>query len=886
MPRGLWTLVARLLPRGVQERFGDELRVVIARRSADARRRGGRRAQLIYLCREGWDLCRLAVESRRGPAPAEPASSDRRPHLLDSALADLRWTVRQIRRRPLHAAAVSGTLALTIAATTTAYGLARAVLWRPLPFTDASRLVFVWERSDTGSPMRVTAWRYGAWRDGSSAFASMALFGAAGYTVDDPDGPVSIRGVRVSAGYFDTLGLSPALGRVFTADDEQPGRDHVVVLSHAFWQQRFGGRPDAIGRVLRFNGEPYTVVGVMPPVVSPGWPVNPAAVMLDGDSRQIWVPIARTPALEQNAGSHVFGVVARLAGGVSRARAGEELNAGVIPGAPDDHGATLTPLREQFVGTARLPLLLLVAASTVVLLIACANLAALQVTTFELRRREFGIRSAIGAGWTRLAAQLVIESLALALVGGLLGTVLSAWALAVLPGWLPASVPFLTAPELDLPVAMVAVGAAMATALALAAWPIARLVGVGASPRAAVTIAPRRTVYRTLVAAQVAITVALVVCAGLLAQSFSAVQRQDPGFVVDGVLTADVALSPQYRDARSLESAARRVQDAVATRPRVAAVALAYDHPLEANWSGGLELEGRAEQARGAAPLVPELRIVSPEYFDALGVEVLDGRAFTRRDDVGAPGVALVNEAFARAVGGRMLGRRVHADAPRFTFGDAVPTDFTIVGVAEDERFRGLEQPALPAVYLSVEQFPQQEFSLLVRTDADPLALVPDVRAVIREAEPTAALSRPASLAGILAAQLAERHVTTNLVSGFAMVALGLAVLGLYGLLAVFVSTRTREIGIRLALGAAPGGIRRRVVGESLACVAVGIASGLALAVLAGRVVASLLVGVTAHDAPTLAAVAAVLVVAAIAAAVAPARRAANIDPIAALRQP
>jgi predicted permease len=389
-----------------------------------------------------------------------------------------------------------------------------------------------------------------------------------------------------------------------------------------------------------------------------------------------------------------------------------------------------------------------------------------------------------------------------------------------------------------------------------------------------------------LVAAQVAITVALAVGAALLAQSFSSVQRQEPGFIVDGVLTADLTLSPQYREARPMAAAARRIHDAVAASPRVAAVALAYDLPLEANWSGGLALEGDVDRAPGEAPLIPELRIVSPEYFDALGVEVLDGRAFTTRDDVDAPGVAMVNEAFARAIGGRVLGRRIHADAPRFTFGDGVPADFTIVGLAENERFRGLEQPALPAVYLSTEQFPQQGFSLLVRTAADPLRLAGEVRAAIRTAEPSAAMSRPASLADILAGQLAERHVTTNVVSGFAVVALGLAALGLYGLLAVFVATRTREIGIRLALGAAPSTIGRRVVGESLACVAVGVAAGLALALVAGRLLASLLVGVTPHDARTLAAVAATLLLAALAAAAVPARRATRIDPIGALRQP
>ncbi len=885
MPRRPWTLLGRLLPRRMRARFGDDAGDLVAALWADARARGGRRAQMAYLCREVWGLGRLALEHRTDSRTDTALAVPRRPRMLDSTVSDLGWALRQARRRPIQTAAVVGTLALTIAAATTAYGLARAVLWRPLPFTDASRLVFVWERGRDAQPMRVTAWRYGAWRDGSSSFASMALFGSAGFTLDEADGPASIRGVRVSADYFDTLGVRPAIGRSFTPADEQPGASRVIVLSHALWLERFGGRTDAIGAVLRLSGEPYTVVGVMPAIATPGWPANPATVLIDDDVRRFWVPIERTPALEQNAGSHVFGVLARLAGGVSQVQAAEALNGQVRAEQPDSHGAAITPLREQFVRDARLPLLLLLAASATVLLIACANLAALQVTTFEARRQEFGIRAAIGADWRRLTGQLVVECLTLALSGGLAGTLLAAWVLPVLPDWLPPSVPFLTSPQLDLRVASFGLGVSIITALALAAWPIARVALIDEAPRTAAA-GPRRGFYRTLVASQVAITVALVVCAGLLAQSLSSVRREDPGFVVDGVLVADVSLSPQYKDAQTIAAAERRVRDAIEARPRVAAVAVAYDHPLEANWSGGLTLEGRADEGLDQTEPVPELRIVSPGYFDALGVEVLDGRAFTDREGLDGPGVALVNEAFARGVRGRVLGRRVHADAPRYTWGKSAAVDFTIVGVVENERFRGLEQPPLPAVYLSTAQFPQREFSVLVRTAANPLDLISDIRTALHAAEPSAAMDRPTTLAGILSQQLAERNVTTAIVSAFAIVALALAALGLYGLLAVLVSSRTREIGIRLALGEAPAAIGRRIVVESLACATIGIAAGLGLELLAGRALAGLLVGVTPHDARTFAAVAVTIVVAAVAAAALPARRAATVDPIGALRQP
>ncbi len=730
---------------------------------------------------------------------------------------DVRSALRYVLRRPILAATSTATLACAIAVATTAFGLARAILWRDLPFRDASRLGFVWESVGDGAQQRsarVTGARYAAWQDAAGDAASLSLFGAAGFTTEGPTGAASIRGVRVSANFFDTLGIRPMLGRTFQADEDTPGRDRVVILSYALWQERFGGRREVIGERIRLSGEPYTIVGVMPHAFFPAWPVNPAVVTLDPDSHQLWVPVQWTPALAHSARAHVFGVLARRAPGVGEQELAARLNAAPGADAADPHGARVQPLREQFVESARPQLLALAGTALAVLLIACANLAALFLSACESRRAELAVRSALGASALRLTRQLLLEAAVVAGAGAVGGLAIARVALTMIPRALPPTVPFLTMPTVDRAVALFAITLAAFATAALAAWPALRFTRGDVLPRGAAAL-PRSAMYQSIVIGQVAITVALVTAAGLLARSLTTVQHRDPGFVVDDVLVAEVELPAAAASNPSTIAAFERdLLATVVARPGVRAAAAAYDHPLEANWSENLVVLGDStvEEQRQQV----ELRIVSPEYFDALGVDVLDGRALTARDALDRPGAALVNESLALAIGGRVLGRRLRSAPPRFTYGSAAPEEFEIVGIVRNERFRGLEQPSQPAYYLSTRQFPQTRVWLLIRTDGDPLGHAADIRSAVHAASSQTTFDRVTSLERILAEQMAGRRLTTDVIGGFAAAALALAALAIYGLLALVVTSRRREIGIRIAIGASRGIVARAVIAGAL----------------------------------------------------------------------
>ena len=640
--------------------------------------------------------------------------------MIDGLRQDLGAALRHARHRPVLAVAVVATLAACIAATTTAIGLASAVLWRPLPFAHEGRLVFVWEAVGAGrerEPARVTGSRYAAWRDASAGvFESIALFGAAGFTLDTPEGAVSLRGVRASARYFDTLGIAPLVGRAFAPGDEVPGHERVVVLSHAFWQQHFGGRRDVIGRDVRLSGEPFTIIGVMPDAVFPGWPANPATVTIEPDVRQFWVPIPRTPELDQSARAHVFGVVGRLAAGVSAAQARDRL-AATDRAAADTHGAQLAPLREQFVRDARAPLLALAGATLAILLIACANLASLHVTSFEARRSEFAVRAAIGASAGRLIRQVALEALLTSMLGAVLGLALARVALRIVPGMLP---PGTAVPDgagarrrrrrvsarvrgvcrvdhdrvADPSPAVVGTGPArLARARAVRRVPRPRRLpgcrdgGAGRGRRASGTVAQRGARSRARLPDRRCIR-----CRSRPA--IDAALRRRPRRRVGGV------------GACLRVASARRSSRRDRLRPS-----------LRGQLERGADARRRCHAARGpAGRRAPDrqpglLRRTRCRRHRRAGAR---RRRSARRARCGR------DQRSVRSRAGRPCPRSTHPHRARLR---AWPVrrrrrSSRFVGVVRNERFRGLEQPSQPAFYLSTRQFPQTDLSILARTSS------------------------------------------------------------------------------------------------------------------------------------------------------------------------
>lgn len=874
----------RLLPRSFRARFGGELAESVAALAADARRRGGRAGQVRYLAAELMALIRLSLSLRAGSGgPGWPRHGGRRSG--EGFLQDARWSVRHARRRPLPTLAMILTIGLSVGVATTAFGLAGAVLWRPLPFDRPGQLVFLWEETTAGGPTtaaRVTAGTYAAWQAAAGDAATLALFGAAGFTIDTPAGPTTIRGVRVSGNYFDALGIRPLLGRTFAAADETPGNDRVLVLSSSMWRERFGGRPDIINAQVRLSGQAYRVIGVMPAATFPAWPVNPADVTLDPDARDFWVPIARTPELRQATRAHVFGVLARVHGTGDPGRIVDRLRAATPSNGADPHGVRAAPFRDQFVADAQTPLVTLAAAALALLLMACANLAALQASAFESRRAELATRVALGAGAWQLARQIVMELLVVVGLGTVAGVLIARTALVRLPAQLPPTIPLLATPAVDLQAVAFAAGLGLLAVALVSGWPVMRLLVSAPSPRGSVPRS-RARVYAALVVIQIAIAVAMTSAAGLLGRSLQSIEQRPPGFDPARLLVADIGLRSRPPDQVGLTIADEsRVLAALAARPGVEAVALGYDHPLEANWSENPTISGTST-TDSQRPQV-DLRIVSPGYFEALGVDVLEGRTLSERDTIGAAGAVLVNEALARTLGGGVLGRRLRTGTPAAMFPGA-PSEFEIVGIVVNERFRGLERPAQPAYYISTRQFPQPGLTLLVRTSGDPMAQAAEVRAAVRQTDPTITVDRFTTIDRILDDQLVSRRVTADVIDGFATTALGLAALGVYGLLMIAVAARRREIGIRLAVGASPASIAVRTFFDGLRSAGVGIALGLGLALLTGRYLQGLLVDVSASDPALLALTAAVLLGTASLAAAIPAWRAARVDPLTVLRQ-
>lgn len=876
MTRWFERLALRLLPASHRARFGDDLCREWRALREDERAKRGRWAEFRYVLRELRSFVRLVREARAGRA---------RRRSMAGLGVDLRAALRRHAAHPVRGLLRSLMLAAAFAAPLVSFAAADAVLWRELPFADPDSLVAVWERTGTPAskePARVTGSRFVDWRARATAFEALAAFGAAGFQVESGDGVSTLRGVRVSGGFFDLLGVSPQLGRLIAPADQAPGAAPVVVLSHAYWMSHFGGR-NVVGEPLLLSGQSATIIGVLPEIWLPAWPVNPATIELTPSHREVFVPMPPEATLARNRGSHLFGVIGRLRSGQTAESARQQLESLASVDQPDPHGGVVVPLRQQVVSDARSPLLILFGAALCVLLVACLNLAALDLAAFETRLAEFHVRAALGAGTFALARQVFLDVLPVVSFAAIVAGIAAQLALTGMASGLEGRIPFVTRPGLDAPALGMLILLAMVSSAVMTFWPVRRIGALGrlqGSSAGRVTSA-RPAVFRALIAGQLAGAVALVLVSTVLVQTFMEIGTRDPGFDPRNVQMLEFSLPrDRYGTPDAIAAFERRLLDRVNAAPGVIAATLSHDHPYQANWMDVATLPGRPQEGGDSRSQV-QLRIVAPEYVQVMNARLIAGRVFNPLLEAKDDGEVIVNEAFVRRDDAG-VGREVTLSSPQGNWGETVPGAFQIVGVIGDERFQGLDREAEPAVYVTTRQFPQRDLTLLVRLERENIAV--DLRALVREADGRASVGTPGTLDDIERAQRAPRTWLTMVVGTFASGSLVLAATGLAALLMLLVAAREREIGIRVALGAKRAGLVRAVALEALFPLAVGASVGVVLASLSSRLIESQLINTSVLRPDTIAVAILILCGAAIAAVVVPARRAASIDPAKVLR--
>ncbi len=807
---------------------------------------------------------------------------------MSSLLQDLRFGLRVLVRSPGASLVAIVALALGIGANTAIFSLLDAVLLRPLPYQDPDRLVQVWEEaSHVGFPRNTPApGNFNDWKQQNQVFSDMAASRNLSFTLTGRGGdPEAVVGRGVTANMFSVLGVKPALGRVLAADEDRPGGPPVAVIGHGLWQRRFGGDPAIVGETVEIDGRTTTIVGVMP-----------RDFVYPKREHELWVPLALSPEALANRRSHFLQVVARLAPGVSLERARSDMDAIAarmqrdFPDSNAKLGATVIPLSEEVLGNTRDAVLVLVVAVGCVLLIACANVANLLLSRATVRRREIAVRIALGAGRGRIVRQLLTESLLLSLVGGALGLGVAMWSFDVLTALIPEGTSPSAGLHLDgrmlLFTAAVSILTGVMFGLAPALTASRQELGeeLKAGARAGAGVASGR-LRGALVVAEVALAFLLLTGAGLMVQAFVHVRSLDPGFRPENVLTARTSLpSPRYDEVARRNAFYEQVLTRVAALPGVVSAGYTSYLPLtNRGGTAGFTIEGRPPLRAGEI-LDANFREVSADYLKTMGIALRGGRFLEARDGATTERVVVVNEAFTRQFlpGEDALGKRIALGR-----GDDLEW-MRIVGIVGDVKQMGLERAGRAEMYVPYTQVNAHDFysprDLAVRTAGEPMALAGAVREAIWEVDGLQAVANVRTLESILDHELAPRSTQANLLGAFAVLALILASLGLYGVLSYTVAQRRREIGIRMALGARAGKVVGMVVAQGLVLTAAGIALGLVGAVALTRALASLLYGVSASDPLTLLGVAAALVIVAFLASYLPARRAARVDPMVALR--
>jgi putative ABC transport system permease protein len=808
---------------------------------------------------------------------------------------DLRFGLRMLMRQRVATFAAILALALGIGANTAVFSVVNAVLLRPLPYQNSDRMVILWGNflKLNIEQMRAKAAEYVDYRDQTQSFESVAAFSMADFNFTGGQQPERIVGANVTANLFSMLGAQAAQGRLISPEENQPGRNSVAIVSHKFWQQRLGGAGNVIGTSVRLNDQPYTIIGIMPAEFE-----FPHPSFNFAEPAEVWTPLAfTTDQITQRQRPYYLNVIGLLKSNVGIEQARSEMSAlgkrfeqqypGYLGPNKADGGwrITVTPLQEQVVGKSRRAILVLFAAVGLVLLIACANAANLLLMRATVRQKELAIRLALGARRLRLIRQLLTESLLISGLGGAFGLTLAWWGVKALVALSPDNLPRLHEISLDGRVLLFTAALSVLTGLVFGLAPALQASkpdlqqtlkegGLGATRG-------RHWLRNLLVVGEVAVAMMLLIGAGLMLNSFLQLQHVNPVISTDKLLSIELNL-PATKYSKPAQAAAfyqeliRKVQ----TLPGVESASLSTIQPLSGVATNDpFVIEGRPLDF--SSPSVAGWQLVAPNYFRTVGIPIVAGRDFGEHDNADAAGAAIINEALARRYfpNEDPIGKRLTLGLPR-------PDNpwLTIVGVVKDIPHRGLESKAEPDWYLSYLRQPRRDAYLMVRSPGNAEGLAAAVRGQILAIDKDQPVTAIQTMTDVIASTTAPRRFNTLLLTIFAAVALTLAAVGIYGVISYSVTQRTQEIGIRMAMGAQRGNVIRLIVKQGMTLALIGIAGGIAGAIAAARALSSLLYGVRATDPATFFTISLLLATVALLACYLPARRAARVDPMKALR--
>ncbi len=805
---------------------------------------------------------------------------------LETLVQDIWYGARVLANNKSFTAVAVLTLALGIGANTAIYSVVHELLLRPLPYADAERIVLLWEVSPEGRHNNtVSPANFRGWQEQNTSFEGMAAFVDQRLNLTGSGEPEEIAAQFVTPELFRVLGVPPILGRDMTPEDAVPNAPRVAVLSHGFWRRRLGGDPGVVGKPILLNSVPVTVIGILPA----GFQWHIRQVSGTGKPAEIWVPIA----LPTEAGRYLS-VVARRKPGVSQAAAHAEMQAiaaRLQADSPNNKGwsAEAIPVREQLVGQVRRALLVLLGAVGFVLLIACANVANLLLSRAAAREKEIALRTALGARRMRVVRQLLTESLLLAALGCLLGLVFAWWGLRALVAISPRELFMLQGVSLNLPVLAVTVAVSLATGIIFGLAPALEATrlslndslkegGKGAAGQGARS----RRLRGALVIAEVALAIVLLTSAGLLVKSFVRLQQVDTGVQTDNVLTMVVRLpARKYQEVPQIVAFFRQAEERIRALPGAREIGIVNYLPFYGGLGAatGFTIEGRPAPPPGEEPGT-DVRVADAGYFRVMGIPLVRGRHFTDAEDTEPRRVVLINEAMARQhfAGENPIGKRISVDM----FDEPVPTE--IVGIVRDVKYESLVDASRPTVYMTLPDLIYPFMTFVLRTDGNPADIAPAVRRVVREIDPDQPVSDVRTMQQVMAEWVGRDRFNTLLLAIFAGLATLLAAVGIFGVMSYSVTLRTREIGLRMALGAQPGEVLRLILKQGFLLTLIGIGLGVAGALALTRLMSGLLFEVGSTDPATFAAIVLIFTFVALIACYIPARRATRVDPLIALR--